>query len=527
MVSEKKYPRVLALLLAFLLLPLSAGAAGNVIVNASGKTAAGKAASLVTMNFASGHFFPKLYIAGSAVTRDTEVSNFINTAKAQGEPAVMVNGAYFNSYYNAQKTLSFPGNCASTQGMLVVGGRAVSSGGNVTLACTKDGRWLIDGVKTEHKFTVDGEFIHTAWGVNTYEEDGIVIYTPEVGMEVPLPAGAAGYIVRGGKVTGTVSGAFIPAAGETVIVIGRSAQANMNTWNTGPQIGSQVELFNVHTPSRPDRAGDWTDIDIAVSAGPLLLRSGMNVSGDAALNNLFQSDAKHQGTAQRTFIGVKADGSLVVGAASCTYSDAAETLKAMGCVDAMALDGGASSFLYADGATIRSAGRKLNNVLAFFVSAEPSPSPAPGVVANPSPSTVRVAGNPAGFDAPLSLEAYNIGGNNYFKLRDVALLLSGSDKQFEVWYDSASKLVTLITGLAYTPVGGELGKAPGTASSALPGVSSLRIDARDVSLSAYNIKGNNYFKLRDLAAALDFGVGYDEKTRAITLDMTTGYVPPG
>ncbi|MEG1538250.1 MAG: cadherin-like beta sandwich domain-containing protein, partial [Clostridiales bacterium] len=58
--------------------------------------------------------------------------------------------------------------------------------------------------------------------------------------------------------------------------------------------------------------------------------------------------------------------------------------------------------------------------------------------------------------ASSQIAAYNINGNNFVKLRDVAKLLSGSAKQFAVGYNSSSRLITLFSGSPYAAVGGEL-----------------------------------------------------------------------
>jgi hypothetical protein len=41
----------------------------------------------------------------------------------------------------------------------------------------------------------------------------------------------------------------------------------------------------------------------------------------------------------------------------------------------------------------------------------------------------------------VKFEAYNIGGNNYFKLRDLAMALSGTGKQFDVSWDAAENAI--------------------------------------------------------------------------------------
>ena len=141
--------------------------------------------------------------------------------------------------------------------------------------------------------------------------------------------------------------------------------------------------------------------------------------------------------------------------------------------------------------------------------------------ANPTASTVYVNG------AAKEFEAYIINGNNYFKLRDLAYVMNGTAKQFEVGYDSATKAITLTTGKAYTPDGGEMAKGDGKAKTASPTASKIYLNGKELSLTVYLIGGNNFFKLRDLMEAIDVFVGYDNATKAITLDTSKGYVPEG
>ena len=51
----------------------------------------------------------------------------------------------------------------------------------------------------------------------------------------------------------------------------------------------------------------------------------------------------------------------------------------------------------------------------------------------------------------------------------------------------------------------------------------IQLDGRSVSIPAYGIGGSNYFKLRDLGRALNFGVGYDQTQRLVVLDPESGY----
>lgn len=141
------------------------------------------------------------------------------------------------------------------------------------------------------------------------------------------------------------------------------------------------------------------------------------------------------------------------------------------------------------------------------------------VVASPTAAKVLVNGKMVAFDS------YNIGGNNYFKLRDLAMTLSGSDRQFELGWDSAKNAISLTTGKVYSPVGGELAVSSGTTSgSALFSTASVYLNGTEISLKAYNINGNNYFKLRDVGEAIDFGVTWNAEKSTIEIDTTSGYV---
>jgi len=139
--------------------------------------------------------------------------------------------------------------------------------------------------------------------------------------------------------------------------------------------------------------------------------------------------------------------------------------------------------------------------------------------AKPTASAVLVNGNITAF------ESYNIGGYNYFKLRDLAYVLSGTEKQFEVSWDSSNKAISLISGQPYTKVGGEMeGGAKGNKPASVTS-SRIYLDGKEVSLQAYNIGGNNYFKLRDIGEKINFGVDWDKTKNTIAIDTSKNYTP--
>ena len=120
----------------------------------------------------------------------------------------------------------------------------------------------------------------------------------------------------------------------------------------------------------------------------------------------------------------------------------------------------------------------------------------------------------------VELTVYYINDTGYYKLRDVAATLSGTAKQFDVSWDAAAAAIALTSGRAYTPVGGELAAADGKLCFAARTSAAVRLDGQSLAPEAYNIGGNNYFKLRDLGAALGFGVDWDAASGTVVL--TTG-----
>lgn len=128
-------------------------------------------------------------------------------------------------------------------------------------------------------------------------------------------------------------------------------------------------------------------------------------------------------------------------------------------------------------------------------------------------STVRVNGVVTAFDA------YTIGGNNYFKLRDIAKVISGSAKQFDVTWDGDKNAINLLSGKVYSVVGGEMETSTSaTQVTAKINTATIYLDGAVIALTAYTINNNNYFKLRDLGKALNFGVDWDGLTSTIFID---------
>ncbi len=116
---------------------------------------------------------------------------------------------------------------------------------------------------------------------------------------------------------------------------------------------------------------------------------------------------------------------------------------------------------------------------------------------------------------------YNINGNNYYKLRDIAMILDDTTAQFGVSWDKSTRSMDLTPGDGYDAVGGELGAIPTKNATAQTCTETVLINGSKASLTVYNVDGYNYFKLVDLGDALGFDVGYESKTRTVVITTPT------
>lgn len=115
-------------------------------------------------------------------------------------------------------------------------------------------------------------------------------------------------------------------------------------------------------------------------------------------------------------------------------------------------------------------------------------------------------------------DMYNIDGYNYFKLRDIAYLLKDTYAGFSIGYDAQSQTATAISGQPYIPEGNELTRGKDNSSSCRPSPHTVLFNGTPSTAYAYNIGGNNYFKLRDIAEAFNFYVDYLESTKTLRIN---------
>ncbi len=117
------------------------------------------------------------------------------------------------------------------------------------------------------------------------------------------------------------------------------------------------------------------------------------------------------------------------------------------------------------------------------------------------------------------IDAYNIDGYNYFRLRDIAALMQNTIFRFSLETDADQKLVRAHRFRASA----DTLAARGEDKSATARKSAWRLtaDGEPVRCEVYNIGGSNYYRLRDLSDVFGFSVGYDAEKKRVLVAAET------
>lgn len=124
----------------------------------------------------------------------------------------------------------------------------------------------------------------------------------------------------------------------------------------------------------------------------------------------------------------------------------------------------------------------------------------------------------------VEVAAYNIAGSNYLKLRDVAAIMSGKKKQFNIDYNAERKLIVVETGKPYTKLESDLKPIKEASAKAILSEKEIILNGEDEDIDTAFINETNYVKLRDIAKIANFYVGYDEASQTVILKSDEAYL---
>ncbi len=133
------------------------------------------------------------------------------------------------------------------------------------------------------------------------------------------------------------------------------------------------------------------------------------------------------------------------------------------------------------------------------------------ISATRSSADLRVDGN------KVTINGYTVNDANYFKIRDIAMLLSNTNKSFNVEWDSTNNAIKIVPDADYVPIGGELSNDIGEYLDVIENSTPIYINDKETAITAYNINGSSYFKIRDIADAVDFEIEWDGEAQTINI----------
>lgn len=118
-------------------------------------------------------------------------------------------------------------------------------------------------------------------------------------------------------------------------------------------------------------------------------------------------------------------------------------------------------------------------------------------------------------DGSYQLCVYNILDNNYLKLRDVAMILSGTECEHNIIWNNKRKMIELQSGKVYKKVGGELSLLNNNEVKANEKTACILFNEEQINLESYLIDGYYYFKLGDLSKLLSFEYDWDSTNNSL------------
>ncbi len=345
-------------------------------------------------------------LAEDSIHADENVSGIVTS-----DIHYAINGGFFNSYYDAASAITFPNNSPRIYGAIVKDGQLINGTGQHNMfAVNYDGSILIDRITCSPFFVINESQPITPWAINQLYTDStsITVMTDDFNMNFSVPQGAEVLTVSNGIVTEISSQTLQYVSDNTFkIVYNSGAALNGRKWDTMPNVGDKIELSATFTAQN----GTADNIKTAVAGGRLLVKNYANVSYDSNYNSSFDSDPKqsNSSSAQRSFAGVYPDGRVILGTASGTFPEIADYLIGLGVIDAISLDGGASSMLYSSNSGyLTNAGRQLASVLAFMPSTGTEEKPEPPSVVTPPPTVGTNTPSSWAIDGIKQAEAFGI-----------------------------------------------------------------------------------------------------------------------
>lgn len=265
-----------------------------------------------------------------------------------------INGSFFQSFDETKTQEPY--------GILIKDGKLIHSDNTgSTIGFTHDGKIKLDMIHSNIQIKI-ADTNYTASLMNhspAVGNDAIVLFTPAYG-DTLISTGAA-VIVQNGMIHSVSNSktVTIPSDGYVVLFTGNHAEKVKDFQK------NDIVSYTISYLTEDNKKIDWSDVQTAVGAGPILVNNGKIVCNPAKEG--FTDETSFQIAVSRSAIGITKDGTvLLVGGVKCTADELAAVMVELGAVQAIAMDSGSSSGLYSITAEPVAAPMKaISNALIF------------------------------------------------------------------------------------------------------------------------------------------------------------------
>lgn len=341
---------VLILLLAFCS-PVASFAADKNYTHRSAVNIGGKNVPVAYVSIPKAdNLNPNLILALNSIGRTESLGSIARRTSAK----VAINGSYFQSFDSSALADPF--------GILIKNGKLIhSEGTGSAIGFTSDGSVKMNIVRSVVTASIGGNGYPVSLVNHTPSVSGnqIVLFTTARGIETHCAIGTS-VVVQNGEIISISSrqSVRIPINGYVLVFTGDKAAAAQKM-----HVGEKAS-YNVGYINQAGNKLDWSNVRTAVGGGPLLLKDGANVVNPAKEG--FSDSAGFGMTVARSAIGVTANGDiLLVGGVKCTLNQMASVMSQLGAVNAICMDNGSSSGLYASNGTVPAPAKEISNALIF------------------------------------------------------------------------------------------------------------------------------------------------------------------
>ena len=321
------------------------------------KTLAGVTAHVFTINTHS----PKVQVKAKMVNNTVgATAPFSTIVQNSGGAKLVMNGNFFN----AGSAVKSPNGHFISDGKLMY----INSGYN-SLGITADGDLMTGrpGLFVRVKASSGKEW--SAYEMNTLAQSDSYsnLYSRAFGSSVTFTSAGNALVIDNGVITSfspVSAGAAvaIPANGYVMFMgSGFMGTSYFQQPTVGESVTIQPYLLN------PDAEGFQIDgIQQLISGGPRLVQDGAIYT---ELEGGFTEERFTTLTSPRSAVGISADGKLILVSVpgGAKIQQMRELMLALGCTDAINVDGGASCGMYYDGKYIATPGRELTTTIQVFV----------------------------------------------------------------------------------------------------------------------------------------------------------------